>query len=293
VRLILTDAAKADIRHILRRTRADFGELQVPRYRALIEEARKRVCENPNRPSARGPAARLETVSHPPAGTPREPFPSVHPECFRTACGGLTRASRRHGVLVDDLSRLSRDLGDTWQIVFRDLASAGVRVIDVTTGLASDACCAARRRTWQQERTRLGHTTIRAMLRNERYIGRVTWNQSKWVRVPGRKSRRRVMRPESEWVTHTYPQLAIVSAEHWATAQARFRRVHASARDRRAGTGRYVYLISGLLSDRRVNVRSTDAVPVEQEGLGHASGCRRLGAEYNYDTATCRTPPRR
>src|SRR5262245_15211535 len=41
-------------------------------------------------------------------------------------------------VLVDDLSRLSRDLGDTWQIVFRDLASAGVRVIDVTTGLASD-----------------------------------------------------------------------------------------------------------------------------------------------------------
>lgn len=26
-------------------------------------------------------------------------------------------------VLVDDLSRLSRDLGNTWQIVFRDLAS--------------------------------------------------------------------------------------------------------------------------------------------------------------------------
>ena len=36
-------------------------------------------------------------------------------------------------VLVDDLSRLSRDLGDTWQIVFRDLASVDVRVIDVTT----------------------------------------------------------------------------------------------------------------------------------------------------------------
>ena len=42
-------------------------------------------------------------------------------------------------VLVDDLSRLSRDLGNTWQIVFRDLATAHVRVIDVSTGMASDS----------------------------------------------------------------------------------------------------------------------------------------------------------
>src|SRR6187402_1210815 len=48
------------------------------------------------------------------------------------------RGSAFSVVLVDDLSRLSRDLGDTWQIVFRDLAAVSVRVIDVTTGLASD-----------------------------------------------------------------------------------------------------------------------------------------------------------
>ncbi len=42
-------------------------------------------------------------------------------------------------VLVDDLSRLSRDLGDTWRIVFEDLASVGTKVIDVTTGMSSDA----------------------------------------------------------------------------------------------------------------------------------------------------------
>lgn len=41
-------------------------------------------------------------------------------------------------VLVDDLSRLSRDLGNTWRIVFEDLAAAGVKVIDCTTGMASD-----------------------------------------------------------------------------------------------------------------------------------------------------------
>jgi len=46
---------------------------------------------------------------------------------------------RFHTVLVDDLSRLSRDLGNTWQIVFRDLATAHVRVIDMSTGMASDS----------------------------------------------------------------------------------------------------------------------------------------------------------
>jgi DNA invertase Pin-like site-specific DNA recombinase len=41
-------------------------------------------------------------------------------------------------VLVDDLSRLSRDLGNTWRIVFEDLAAAGVRVVDCTTGRSSN-----------------------------------------------------------------------------------------------------------------------------------------------------------
>ncbi len=41
--------------------------------------------------------------------------------------------------IIDDLSRLSRDLGNTWQLVFGDLAGLGVRVIDATSGQASDA----------------------------------------------------------------------------------------------------------------------------------------------------------
>lgn len=36
-------------------------------------------------------------------------------------------------VIVDDLSRLSRDLGDTWRIIFTDLAAVDVRVIDAST----------------------------------------------------------------------------------------------------------------------------------------------------------------
>jgi DNA invertase Pin-like site-specific DNA recombinase len=48
------------------------------------------------------------------------------------------KRSAFRAVLVDDLSRLSRDLGDTWNLVFGDLAAADVKVIDVTTGMASD-----------------------------------------------------------------------------------------------------------------------------------------------------------
>jgi len=51
----------------------------------------------------------------------------------------LTDANARRFdiVLVDDLSRLSRDLGDVWNLVFTRLAFPGVAVVDVTTKIAS------------------------------------------------------------------------------------------------------------------------------------------------------------
>ena len=39
-------------------------------------------------------------------------------------------------VLVDDLSRLSRDAGHSWRIVFEDLAGRGVELYDCTTGMS-------------------------------------------------------------------------------------------------------------------------------------------------------------
>ena len=41
-------------------------------------------------------------------------------------------------VLVDDLSRLSRDLGGTWKIIYGDLAGCGVHVVDCSTGRSSN-----------------------------------------------------------------------------------------------------------------------------------------------------------
>jgi DNA invertase Pin-like site-specific DNA recombinase len=53
----------------------------------------------------------------------------------------LIADSRRgafRSIVVDDLSRLSRDLGDFWRLTFSEFASVGVNVIDATTGMASN-----------------------------------------------------------------------------------------------------------------------------------------------------------
>src|SRR4051812_2909875 len=55
----------------------------------------------------------------------------------------LRDAHRRGGspfaaVLVDDQSRLARDLGTAWRLIFEELPPLGVKVVDCTTGRASN-----------------------------------------------------------------------------------------------------------------------------------------------------------
>ncbi|HEX9402585.1 MAG TPA: recombinase family protein [Anaeromyxobacter sp.] len=255
------------------------------------------------------------------------------------------RLSPFRAVLVDDLSRLSRDLGNTWRIVFEDLAAADVRVIDCNTGMASDGAgarltfgalalvndaflqlvktethrglegralagfwtggrvfgyrteiepnppdpehprkvlrveppeAAIVRRVFEQyahgastkpiaeqlntegirapydgDYTKAagrgwGHTTIRAMLRNERYVGRFVWNRRKWVRSARTGNRVHRLRPPEEHVEHRLPELAIVSDELWARVQARVS-ANRKAGGRPAGASKHPLLLSGLL----------------------------------------------
>jgi DNA invertase Pin-like site-specific DNA recombinase len=282
------------------------------------------------------------------------------------ARGGAFRS-----VLVDDLSRLSRDLGDTWRIVFEEMASIGVRVIDCSTNIASDAEGArllfgvkalvndeflqnVRRQTWRglegraiagfhtggktfgyttiaepnpsdpEHPRRLpvvdepeaalvrrvfemyaagstfkniaatlnveavpaphdggprgkrgnktcagwGHTTIRAMLANERYVGRWTWNQRKWVRVPGKKTRRALMRPEAEHVVTELPALRIVSQDLWERVQTRIGS-RKPGKGRAPGAGKLgSSLLTGLL---RCGVCGGAVVIVSRRHKGGAS----------------------
>ena len=65
-------------------------------------------------------------------------------------------------------------------------------------------------------------TAVREMLKNELYIGNVVWNRSKFVKVPGTNKRQRRMRPESEWLRSTNPDLAIIEKSLWNAVRSRF-----------------------------------------------------------------------
>src|SRR6266542_3775614 len=87
------------------------------------------------------------------------------------------------------------------------------------------------------------------MLLNERYVGTFIWNKRKYVRVPGKKNRRAVERPRSEWVITEQPELAIITKDIWDTAQNRLNG-HGSRgkkRGRPPESGKHLYLVSGLL----------------------------------------------
>lgn len=85
---------------------------------------------------------------------------------------------------------------------------------------------------------------IRSMLRNERYIGRITWNKREWIKVDGKRRPR--ARPESEWKTRDEPALAIIDPATWARVQER-NAANARGGGRPGRSGYLDHVLSGLL----------------------------------------------
>ena len=94
-------------------------------------------------------------------------------------------------------------------------------------------------------------SSVRVVLRNERYRGRVVWNKTRKVRVPGTGRRVKRLRPESEWIELDLPHLRVVSDELWTNVQRRFRIVRQlwgkEGNPGLSGQQRQLYLFSGLL----------------------------------------------
>ncbi len=86
---------------------------------------------------------------------------------------------------------------------------------------------------------------VRAILRNERYTGTVSWNTSEWVKDPDTGKRRRRARPHKEWITHHLEELRIVSDDLYRRAQ---RRTRLGNDERLRSGGKPRYLLSGLLT---------------------------------------------
>ena len=96
-------------------------------------------------------------------------------------------------------------------------------------------------------------TCIREMLRRDLYTGKVIWNSSRFVKVPGTNKRVRRARPESEWRIVPHPELQIIDDELWQRVKERQDKLQATYGVRKGGgiliprSATSPYLLSGLL----------------------------------------------
>ncbi len=114
-------------------------------------------------------------------------------------------------------------------------------------------------------------STLNPLLQNERYVGRIVWNRSTWVKDPDSGRRTRRERPESEWVATDCP--ALVEADVWGRVQQRLKE---RATGQRVGQPRR-YLLSGLLVCERCGAR----LVVTSKPSRYACGtflCRKIQA---------------
>jgi site-specific DNA recombinase len=76
---------------------------------------------------------------------------------------------------------------------------------------------------------------VKRLLRNERFIGKLIWGQTRYERRPGTRQLVAKSVPRAEWRTADRPDLRIISDETWTAVQARIALVGKAARQ--AGRG--------------------------------------------------------
>lgn len=90
------------------------------------------------------------------------------------------------------------------------------------------------------------------ILGNSTYNGRQVWNKTAWVKDPVTGRRKRLLRPETEWVTKDVPELKIIDDALWNACARRIERIRATATSQKIVGKRAVgrsaqYLLSGVL----------------------------------------------
>ena len=131
---------------------------------------------------------------------------------------------------ADSLTAMANLAAVLWQQGDQDEAYAlqqhvvevhrGIRSDDEVTRAAAEVLAARmlndRQTPPPQKRSDRPHATwcptaVRAMLRNEVYVGTRIWNRTKFVKTPGTNKRVARPRPRREWQTRNAPELRIIN----------------------------------------------------------------------------------
>lgn len=165
------------------------------------------------------------------------------------ATGGLPygyrskpRADRKREIVIDEAeARVVRR-------IFEEYAAGRSRA--EIAGRLNDAGIDPPRSTRRQGRPEWRESTVRVVLRNERYIGVWTFGATRWMKVPGTNTRRPQARDASDVIRVERPDLRLIPQELWDAVHVRSEIAGAPARvaaAKRQGSGRRRYLLSGLL----------------------------------------------
>ena len=92
-------------------------------------------------------------------------------------------------------------------------------------------------------------STLNPLLQNERYVGRVVWNRTVWVKDPDSGRRLRRARPSTDWVVTECP--ALIDHGTWIAVQQRFTERSPGKHSKRPRR----HLLSGLLTCERCGSR--------------------------------------
>ena len=71
-------------------------------------------------------------------------------------------------------------------------------------------------------------SSVSTILKNERYIGQWTWKRTKSIKDPMTGRRKRVIRPEKEWLSAFREDLIIIDKNLWEKAQERWKKIRGS-----------------------------------------------------------------
>jgi site-specific DNA recombinase len=163
--------------------------------------------------------------------------------------------------------------------IFTDYAE-GETPRDIAHALNAEGIPAPRGRAWVQSAINGGAGRGYGILRNEIYIGRITWNRCRMVRDPETGKRLHRVNPASDLMTVTVPDLAIVPIELWDAVQARLADV---ARIPATFHRKPKHLFSGLLRCAACN--SGMAVAGKDK-----SGRTRLRCSRHHESGDCPDP---
>src|SRR5437899_1544893 len=116
-------------------------------------------------------------------------------------------------------------------------------------------------------------STVRVILRNEKYAGVWVWNKTRFLKDPDTGRRRPVPRPETEWTRQDRPELRIIDPDLARAVQVRLAVVEKTfgvgpGRPPR-GSARLIgskYLLSGLIRCAVCGARMTAQTATRKKG---------------------------